>query len=334
MAAGLGLTARRRQASGGALFGIELYAKNHDIGIMRHKSFFGGLACVILMATSTLSCAKPAPTKALPSAKPALWKLADADTTIYLFGTIHVLPQNYQWRTKAFNAAVAKADTLVLEVADLDDTAKTAEVFTRLAMSPGLPPVLDRVPADKRAGIKALIDKAGFPPAALGQFESWAVAITLAGGMLKDLKLSPDNGVERALTTQFVAAKKPVIGLETTELQLGIFDKLPEEDQRIFLSSLADEVGDPKAEFDKMLGAWRSGDDKAIALTFDDELRVSPELTNALLTNRNANWTAWLTKRLDTPGTVIVAVGAGHLAGPESVQAMLAKQGIKVTRVQ
>ena len=317
-----------------APIGIELYLQNDNIEIMNHKSIFAALGCALLLSTATASCAKPAPSKPAASAKPALWKLADADTTIYLFGTIHVLPQNYQWRTKAFNAAVAKADTLVLEVADLGDTEKTAAVFTKLAMSPGLPPVLDRVPADKRPGLKALIDKAGFPPAALGQFESWAVAITLAGGMLKDLNLSPDNGVERALTTQFTAAKKPVIGLETTELQLGIFDKLPEAAQRTFLSSLADEEGDPKAEFDKMLNAWRTGNDKAIAMTFDDELRTSPELTNALLTNRNANWTAWLAKRLDTPGTVIVAVGAGHLAGPESVQAMLAKQGIKVTRVQ
>ena len=308
--------------------------KNGEIALMNHKSIFAALGCALLLSTATVSCAKPAPSKPAPRAKPALWKLADADTTIYLFGTIHVLPKGYNWRTKAFNAAAAKADTLVLEVADLGDNAKTAAVFTKLAMSPGLPPVLDRVPADKRAGLKALIDKVGFPPSALAQFESWAVAITLAGGMLKDLYLSPDDGVERSLTEQFTATKKPVIGLETTELQLGIFDKLPEDAQRSFLAGLADEQGDPKAEFDTMLSAWRSGDDKAIALTFDDELRASPELLNALLTKRNANWTTWLKNRLDTPGTVMVAVGAGHLAGPESVQAMLAKQGIKVTRVQ
>jgi uncharacterized protein YbaP (TraB family) len=317
-----------------ALIGIEICAKSDERDWMKYKSLFVTLASGLLFCTTTTSCAKPAPTKAAAPAKPALWKLADADTTIYLFGTIHVLPDGYQWRTKAFDAAAAKSDTLVLEVADLGDTTKTAEVFTRLAMSPNLPPVLDRVPADKRAGLKTLIDKVGFPPSALAKFESWAVAITLAGGVLKDLDLSPDNGVERKLTDEFSAAKKPIIGLETTELQLGIFDKLPQSAQDMFLAGLADEVEDPKAEFDAMLGAWAKGDDKAIATTFDDELRQSPELTDALLRNRNANWTAWLTKRLDTPGTVMVAVGAGHLVGADSVQAMLAKQGVKVTRVQ
>ena len=300
---------------------------------MKHKSLFAALGCALLLSATTASCAKPAPTK-VAAVKPAMWKIADADTTIYLFGTIHVLPADYKWRTKVFDAAAAKADTLVLEVADLGDNTKTAEVFTRLAMSPNLPPVLDRVPADKRPGLKTLIDKVGFPAASLAQFESWAVAITLAGGMLKDLDLSPDNGVERKLTEEFTAAKKPIVGLETTELQLGIFDKLPQPAQDMFLAGLAEDQADPKAEFDTMLAAWAKGDDKAIATTFDDELRQSPELTDALLRNRNANWTAWLTKRFDTPGTVMVAVGAGHLAGVDSVQSMLAKQGVKVTRVQ
>lgn len=301
---------------------------------MKHKSLFAALSAALLLSTTTISCAKPAPVKEAAPAKPALWKLADADTTIYLFGTIHVLPENYQWRTKAFDTVAAKADTLVLEVADLGDTAKTAEVFTRLAMSPNLPPVLERVPADKRDGIKKLIDKAGFPAAALGQFESWAVAITLAGGVLKDLNLSPDNGVERKLTEQFTAAKKTIVGLETTELQLGIFDKLSQEAQNNFLAGLADDVANPESEFDAMLGAWAKGDNKAIADSFDDELRQSAELTEALLRSRNANWTGWISKRLETPGTVLIAVGAGHLAGADSVQAMLAKQGLKVTRVQ
>jgi uncharacterized protein len=301
---------------------------------MKYPRLFAALGGAIFLTAATGSCAAPAPAPTTEAVKPALWKLADEDTTIYLFGTIHVLPADYSWRTKAFDEAAAKADSLILEVADLDDTQRTAAIFAKLAMSPGLPPVLERVPAEKRAGLKTLIDKTGIPMAALGQFESWAVAITLAGGMLKELNLSPENGVERKLTEEFTAAGKPIIGLENTELQLSIFDRLPESVQTTFLSGLVEEQVDPKGEFARMLSAWSSGDDKAIAMSFDDELKTSPELTEALLRNRNRNWTQWLAKRLDTPGTVLVAVGAGHLAGDESVQKMLAKQGLKVTRVQ
>ncbi len=97
---------------------------------------------------------------------------------------------------------------------------------------------------------------------------------------------------------------------------------------------MVDDSVDPAKEFDDMVSAWSKGDDKAIALSFDDELKLSPELVEVLLRKRNANWTALLKKRLEKPGTILVAVGAGHLAGPDSVIAMLGKEKLKAVRVQ
>ena len=290
-------------------------------------------ALPVLSLLAACASASPPPPKA-PPAHPALWKLSDADTTIYLFGTIHVLRKDYQWRTPVINRAVRDSRELVLEVADLEDQNKTAKTFLGLAISPNLPPVLDRVPADKRAGLQALMDKAGMPTSALNKFESWAVAITLASGMLKELDVSPEYGVEKQLRASFAKGKRPVSGLETTEQQLGFFDKLPEAAQRTFLSSMVDDAVDPQKEFNDMVSAWSRGDDKAIALTFDDELKLSPELVEALLHQRNANWTVWLKKRLEKPGTIFFAVGAGHLAGADSVIALLGKDKLKVERIQ
>jgi uncharacterized protein YbaP (TraB family) len=83
-----------------------------------------------------------------------------------------------------------------------------------------------------------------------------------------------------------------------------------------------------------MLNAWTRGDVKAIAKSFNSDLSDAIELRDALLTRRNANWANWVKGRLDQPGTVLVAVGAGHLAGDQSVQTMLQRRGLKVTRVQ
>lgn len=274
------------------------------------------------------------PAQASAPARPALWKLSDADTTIYLFGTIHVLPDKLKWRTPKLNAVIRQSDELVLEVADLGDRDKTADTFVKLGVSPGLPPAIERVPPDKRAGLEALIAKSKAPPAALDKFETWALAVTLAAGVLATLDLSPDNGVEKSLQAEFGAAKKPVAGLETTELQLSYFDRLPEATQRIFLVSMVDDAADAKTEFARMIRAWSTGDQEAIALTFDDEMKLTKDLTDVLLRQRNANWTAWIAKRMERPGTVMVAVGAGHLAGPDSVQTMLAARGLKVSRIQ
>jgi uncharacterized protein len=130
------------------------------------------LPAIMLLA----SCASAAPnSKPQTAVHPALWKLADGDTTIYLFGTIHVLPKELAWRTPKFNAAITRAQELVLEVSDLGDPNQTAKTFMGLALTPGLPPVLDRVPPSKRAALQKLIDKAGVPTSFLDTMENWAV---------------------------------------------------------------------------------------------------------------------------------------------------------------
>jgi uncharacterized protein len=315
--------------------GIAIAPKTGETGAMTLRTFVLAGLSALLCTTATASTPAPKPEFAVKGkVRPGLWKLADADTTIYLFGTIHVLPANFNWRSARFNAAAASADELVLEVADTDDQAKLGATMMRLAVSPDLLPVRDRLPPSKRPSLDAVMKKAGIPAGGLDRFESWAVAITLAATMLKELNVSPDSGVERLLTKEFRAAKKPVNGLETSEWQLSLFDKLPTSAQDAFLLGVVDDQDDPKAEYAKMLRAWTKGDDDEIALSFDDEAQLSKELADVLLRQRNANWTAWLAKRLEKPGTTLVAVGAGHLAGADSVQRMLRERGFKVTRVQ
>jgi uncharacterized protein YbaP (TraB family) len=79
---------------------------------------------------------------------------------------------------------------------------------------------------------------------------------------------------------------------------------------------------------------WASGDTDRLAAQLNEDLRTTPRLAQLLLTDRNARWADWIAARLDKPGTVFVAVGAGHLAGSDSVQAMLAKKGLRAERVK
>jgi len=292
------------------------------------RKALAALAALPLIA----GCSAAAPVAAEP--KPALWKVADADTTIYLFGTIHVLPKDYRWRTGPFDAALTKADSLVLEIVVDNEEAQDGKAMQALALAHGLPPLLERVPAAERPALKAMVDESQIPIASLDRMDTWAAALSLASTTMAGLNLSAENGIERQLTANFRAAGKPIAGLETTAQQLGYFDALPEPVQREFLGAVIKSDGNADAEFARMIAAWSSGDTKAIAATFDDEMKDSPELSAILLERRNARWAAWLKTRLKTPGTVMVAVGAGHLAGPDSVQAMLAKDGIKVTRLQ
>lgn len=268
-------------------------------------------------------------------AKPAMWKLADRDTTIYLFGTIHMLPKDYAWRTPTFEQAITGAQALVVET--IVDEAKPEQIqveLARRAFSPGLPPLAARVSAEKRPLLATALAKAGIPPNGLDRMETWAAAFILLGPQLKDLGVSGGEGVEAVLRKRFVDSGKPVLQLETNGEQLGFFDALPEAAQRELLEGTLESPEAMREEFGGMLAAWVRGDVDEIARSFNKNLSTSPDLKDALIKRRNANWSRWIAQRMTQPGTILVAVGAGHLAGPESVQSLLKKSGYRVRRVQ
>ncbi len=291
-----------------------------------------GLAMLGLAALA--SCATTAQ-PASATARPALWQVADRDTTIYLFGTIHLLPKNYPWRTAAFDKAVTGSQSLVVEtIVDTASPQALAGELARLGFRAGLPPLVTRVPPAKRPLLEAAIAKTGIPRQAYDRMETWAAAFMLLGTQFKDLGLTGEAGVEAVLRTSFTQAGKPVGQLETNAEQLGLFDTLPETAQRALLEGAIESPAEMRGQFQEMLAAWARGDVAAIGATFNEDLSGSPELREALLRRRNVNWARWIERRMATPGSVLVAVGAGHLAGADSVVAMLQKDGYRVRRIQ
>ena len=205
----------------------------------------------------------------------------------------------------------------------------------RLATSArDLPPVLERVPKDKRAALATAIARSRIAPAALDRMETWAVALALLGPQFGAMDLRQEEGVETKLKQRFSAAGKSIGQLETNEEQLRFFDQLPESAQQALLLGALESPATVGKQFNIMLAAWARGDVGEIARSFNAEMKGSPEMSELLLRRRNVNWTNWIEGRLGQPGTIMVAVGAGHLAGADSVQAMLQKRGLKVTRVQ
>jgi len=277
--------------------------------------------------------AVPAGARAPQVVHPALWEVSDPDTTIYLFGTIHLLPEHYQWRTAKFDQAMASANELVVEtIVDDKNPQKLMQAMASLGFANGLPPLVERLPLAKRPALEAAIKKSGMPVQALDKMKTWTAAVILLGGKFKEMGLS--GGVEGVLRNDFSTKGKPVGELETNIEQLSYFDRLPEPAQRLLLEGAIDDKESMNSELGGMLRAWSSGDVNGIAKTFDRDLSGSPELQQSLIRQRNANWSKWIEQRLDKPGAVLIAVGAGHLAGKDSVLEMLKKQGLKVRRLQ
>jgi len=278
--------------------------------------------------------ATPAPAAAAQDADPALWVVKDKDTTIYLFGTIHILKPGLSWFDEAVKTAFDRSDELVIEMVKPDDATMQKLVLAQ-GMSPaGTPPLAERIPADKRAAYLDALTRSGVPAAAFDRMRPWLAAVTLSLGPVQKAGYAATNGPEEVLSGSAKASGKPVIGLETAAQQLGYFGALSDPAQVQFLVSTIDELPTAGNTMAKMVDDWARGDPDALAAEMNETLKDSPEVAKVLLTDRNVRWAYWIKERMQRPGTVFLAVGAGHLAGPDSVQAQLAKLKVKATRVR
>lgn len=272
--------------------------------------------------------AEPAPA----AVHPALWKVSDADTAIYLFGTIHLLPEGLDWFQGPVAQAFATADELVTEIPETDPETSQAVLLKR-GILPGGQSLRDQMSAKERTKFEQTLAGFGLAPAAFDRFKPWYAAVVLATLPLQRKGYSLANGVEASLAALNQECGRPRIGLETLDYQLGLFDGFPPRVQRRYLFEVIAALPEINQEVDAMVGAWRSGDAAKLASLMNAE-QDDPAMVTALITNRNKAWARWIKARLDRPGTSFVAVGAGHLGGKGSVQDELQALDVKAARVQ
>ena len=171
------------------------------------------------------------------------------------------------------------------------------------------------------------------PVERIGRYKPWLAATQLSIAPLSKLGYDATNGPEQVITAAAKAAGKPLTGLETAEQQLGYFSNLSDGAQISFLTSTMDELPKAADTMARMVDDWAAGRPDRLARDMNESLKDSPEVAKVLLVDRNKRWAEWIRQRLAKPGTVFVAVGAGHLAGADSVQAQLAKAGVTARRI-
>ncbi|MBR0552378.1 TraB/GumN family protein [Stakelama marina] len=287
------------------------------------------LIAALAIALAATGCQQQETAKATP----ALWRVSDGDTVVWLFGSIHLLPPELRWRTPALARAIDRADLLVLEIPP-GDPARQSATFLRMARADDLPPIAERLPEAQRPLLAKAAHQAGVDTATLDGLKSWGAALMLASGAGREDGATRDAGVEAALTRDFSDKGKHIAAFETLTGQLGLFDALDERAQRHLLARAVADAASPGGGYAETLAAWRAGDAKRLEASFNPLFAGEPALETALLTGRNARWSDWIARRMRNPGRVLVAVGAGHLVGPKSVVAMLRKRGFTVERVE
>lgn len=268
---------------------------------------------------------------------PALWKVTAADGkggSAWLLGTVHSLPAAVEWQGPEIDAAIRSSDQLVIEVSGLEHKEEVSRMFSAMGVAGGLPPLSTRVPADRRPILNDLAANSDVPSAMLDHMKSWAAMLALANVSRDDWGLEQGSGVEKVLQPIFEGQSKPVSGLETIEQQFGMFDRLSETDQRAMLVSMLDGTKTARADFEKMLGDWMAGRSDELLDKANEGMLASPTIRESLLDGRNRAWADKITVMLARGQSPFVAVGAGHMAGPGGVPALLKAKGYKIERIQ
>jgi uncharacterized protein YbaP (TraB family) len=283
---------------------------------------------------------------------PAMWKLADDDTTIYIFGTYHVLPQGFRWRTPLLDTVIAETDEVVFESRDDDEEDKAGvknrkksvsdeemQFMTLMLQYRSDQPLSQRISERNRAKLVRLLDLTGIPlaqveyaPPMMTMF-AIAVASSEAEGSMREL------GVETVIEAEFKKSRRPISAIEDPIAVMRNLFAIDEANMIAMIDEGLDEwdgcdFANPAEADWSSEHQWAQGklDGAELAEMMEDPFYKA--FYQVLLVDRNRAWTDWLSKRMEQPGNLLLAVGAGHMEGPDSVILMLEQRGFKIERIQ
>lgn len=265
-------------------------------------------------------------------AEPALWKVQGPHAVVYLFGTVHVLKATTQWRSPKIDAAFTSAKTLWEEIKDGDDAA----VMQPLVLKYGLDrahPLSGKLDAKGKAKLASVEAMVGASSAQIEPLRPWMAALTLDLLPLLKAGYDPNSGVDNILKAEAKARGEPLEAFESVEQQVRFFADLPQKDELDYLLSTLDDADKGSGLIEQLIDAWAVGDLAKLEALLNADMRDKyPTLYQKLLVERNKAFASKIETLLKGDGVSFVAVGAGHLVGPDSVQADLAKDGFKAVR--
>ena len=261
-----------------------------------------------------------------------MWVIRDKDSTIYLIGTLHLLKHETEWNAARVKKTVTESSELWLEAADIDDQASLMPIMAQYGVDREKT-LSSKLNAAQKEKLAKLAETYGLTMAILEPMRPWMAALMFAVIPLQKAGYDPNAGVDRILKTQAEKEGDKINGFETAEQQVRFFADLPESEQIAFLEEMLGDAEKGMAQLERLAKAWLDGDNETLGQILVNELKKdAPAIYEKFLVQRNIAWSEKIAGILKGSGVQQIAVGAAHLAGPDSLQVQLAKRGIKVER--
>jgi uncharacterized protein YbaP (TraB family) len=266
------------------------------------------------------------------AAEPAMWVVKDADSTVYLLGTIHVMKPGVKWRSEKLDAALKSSSEYWME-ADLQADPAIVQTYALNFGMDSRTPLASSVGEANFEKLVELAKRYNIPTRDLHQMRPWLASMVLAHAQMTSVGFDPELGVDRTLQKESMAAGKAIKPFETASEQLGYLAEMPDKVAAKMLVQTLNEVDAGEEIVDALQTAWLAGDVKQLQEIGPDRMRKeAPEVFDAMLKRRNDNWVKQIETLMKGSGTQFIAVGAAHLLGKDSLPDQLAKLGYKVQR--
>jgi uncharacterized protein YbaP (TraB family) len=260
-----------------------------------------------------------------------LWSAEKGNSTIYLLGSIHLLPSEFEALDKAIEAGYSDSKVIVFEtnIDSLRDPAFEAKV-TNLGLLPPGQTLEQQLSKQTYALLRQKVSELGLQVEIFNQFRPWLCALTLTSMELQRLGFNANYGIDMHFFDRAKQDGKEMRFLETTDDQLGLFTEMSRQEEDAFLAKVLEELETMRVKVNDMINAWKSGDTNKLSSMVKVEFEGYPEVYAKMLVERNQKWVKHIEDLSGQDGNSLVVVGAAHLVGDDSILELLKKKGFEV----
>ncbi len=266
------------------------------------------------------------------TAAPPMWTVrGPGGAQVTLFGSVHMLTEDADWRTPALDAALARADTVWFETPfDGDARLEAGRLAAAKSKAPAGRTLSSYLSKADQALLARTASRLGISPQSLEPMAPWYAEMLIAVADLERVGGRQALGVEEQISAGLPPGVKRR-AFESAAQQIEMFAAAsPREQADTLVQSLKEMESEPDA-FAQLQKAWVAGDVGSIERqSIAPMRRKAPRLYRRMVTSRNRAWTATIESLLKGSEQAFIVVGVGHLIGPDSVPVMLRKKGFAV----
>lgn len=289
---------------------------------------------VVVLATLSIALSN-AVGQELATAKKShvMWRVDADSSTVFLLGSVHALPSSVYPLDSIIEATFDSCSRLALEL-DLGANARQSMQLSLMSrgMYSGKSVLKENVSPETYDLLTSRLESQGMDVRLFSRFKPWVIGMFVVAFSMKEAGLEAEHGLDLHFQRRAEQRKVDVVGLETVDDQIAVFDSMSPSAQEEFLRQQL--LGDTSAivALRQVVDAWRAADLPALESLLT-ATRESPELYERMVIRRNRNWVTRIEQFLAERRRTMVVVGALHLLGRDGLVELLRARGYSVSQM-